>query len=232
MGFSAVIILAQIVTAVPVGVAFGVAVYVTQPESVAQATLGTLATNGLFLSLTVLVTTPPCVGLTFLFAWLRRRQIPVRRYLGLGAASARRTAVWLGATVLFAGAATALALVMPDPVASNFMVKVYETSVFPPLMVVAFVVAAPLFEELLFRGFLFEGIRRSRLGAAGAVVVSSVAWAVIHFQYGWISIALLLALGFLLSAARLRTGSVWVCFLMHAVFNLMAVVETMVAAHA
>lgn len=232
MGFSTLVILVQIVLSVPVMLLFIAVVQIVQPGTVADTTVQSLATNGLFLSLALLVTTPPCVGLIFLFAWARRRQFPLRRYLGIGVPSAWRVAGWVGATVLFAGAATVFSWAVPDPVAETFMVKAYRTSVFPPLLMVVFILAAPLFEELLFRGFMFEGIRLSRLGAAGAVLISSAAWAVIHLQYGPISMLLLFFLGLLLGAARLRTGSVVVCFLMHAVFNLVGVVQVMLAVHA
>lgn len=232
MGFSTLVILVQIVLSVPVGLLFVVVVQIVQPETVADTTVQSLATNGLFLSLALLVTTPPCVGLIFLFAWARRRQFSLRRYLGIDVPSAWRVVGWVGATALFAGAATVSSWAVPDPVGETFMVEAYRTSVFPPLLMVVFILAAPLFEELLFRGFMFEGIRLSRLGAAGAVLISSAAWAVIHLQYGPISILLLFFLGLLLGAARLRTGSVVVCFLMHAVFNLVAVVQVMLAVHA
>ena len=41
----------------------------------------------------------------------------------------------------------------------------------------------PVFEELFFRGFLLEGFRRTFLGTTGAVVLTSLLWAVIHTQY-------------------------------------------------
>jgi len=230
-GFCVVVMMVQVAAAVPVALLFVAVIHITQPEPVAMAALRNLSSNGLYLSLVLLVSTPPCVGLIFLFAWVRR-QIPVSRYLGLGFPSAWRVAGWLGATVLFAAAAAGLALLVPDPRVEPLMLRMYETSVFPPVMIVALVLAAPLFEEFLFRGFLFEGIRRSRLGVAGAVVISSAVWAAIHFHYGWISIGILLCLGLLLSAARLRTESVWVCFLMHAAFNLISIVQVMVAVHA
>lgn len=231
LGFCVVVMTVQVAAAVPVALLFGAVIHITQPEPVAMEALRGLASNGLYLSLVLLVSTPPCVGLIFLLAWVRR-QVPLRRYLGLGFPSAWQVARWLGGTVLFAAAATGLAFIMPDPMAARLMLRMYETAVFPPVMIVAFVLAAPLFEEFLFRGFLFEGIRRSRLGVPGAVLISSAVWAAIHFHYGWISIGLLLCLGLLLSAARLRTESVWVCFLMHAVFNLISMVQVIVAVHA
>jgi membrane protease YdiL (CAAX protease family) len=41
------------------------------------------------------------------------------------------------------------------------MTDTYETAEYTPLIWITFVIAAPLIEELFFRGFLFEGLRDS-----------------------------------------------------------------------
>ncbi len=84
------------------------------------------------------------------------------------------------------------------------------------------IVAAPLMEELFFRGFLYPVLRR--LGAAVAVLATSAAFAVVHgTQYGWAWQAMLVMflVGMVLTVARARSGSVAVSFLMHAGYNLM-----------
>ena len=45
------------------------------------------------------------------------------------------------------------------------METMIETTRYTTLLWFALVIAAPVFEEVLFRGFLFEGLRRTRLGA-------------------------------------------------------------------
>ena len=44
----------------------------------------------------------------------------------------------------------------------------------------AFVVLAPVGEETLFRGFLYKGIAASRAGPIGAIMVSSLVFALLH----------------------------------------------------
>jgi len=88
----------------------------------------------------------------------------------------------------------------------------------------AAVLAAPLFEELVFRGFVFDGLSRSRLGAAGSVVVASFVWALEHFDYGVDHLFVVFSLGLLLGAARVRTGSLWTPIIVHALWNVAAVV--------
>lgn len=48
--------------------------------------------------------------------------------------------------------------------------------------VIAVAVAAPVMEEIVFRGFLYRGLSESRLGVAGTIVLTSVVWALMHFD--------------------------------------------------
>ena len=81
----------------------------------------------------------------------------------------------------------------------------------------------------MFRGFLLEGFRRSRLGPAGAVLLTSLIWTVLHAQYGLYELTHIFLLGIILGAARLSTGSVKVPMALHAVVNLIATIETHLA---
>jgi membrane protease YdiL (CAAX protease family) len=105
------------------------------------------------------------------------------------------------------------------------MVEAWRTAGFLPALAVAVVVLAPAFEELLFRGFLYAGLARSRLGPLGAIVVAAAGWAAIHRQYDLIDAAAIFVLGLLFGAARWRTGSTTLAFGLHAAVNLTAVVQ-------
>src|SRR5260370_238343 len=52
----------------------------------------------------------------------------------------------------------------------------------------AVVIAAPVSEELLFRGFLHRGWAPSWLGIAGTIILTSALWAALHQQYNWFGI--------------------------------------------
>ena len=86
----------------------------------------------------------------------------------------------------------------------------------------ATVIFAPVFEEVFFRGFLFEGFRYSKMGAAGAIFVTSLVWAGFHMQYGLLQIASIFVLGIILGVVRYRTGSLWAPLAMHVFNNLLA----------
>jgi membrane protease YdiL (CAAX protease family) len=83
------------------------------------------------------------------------------------------------------------------------------------------VLAAPLMEELFFRGFLYPALRR--FGTVTAVLLTSLAFAGVHGgQYGWAwSVVLLMFfVGLVLTIVRAWTGSVATGFLIHCGYNL------------
>jgi len=167
---------------------------------------------------------PVAVGFVWLFAWMRKG-ISVKEYLALNPLSWRASARWcaaLGGLVVLSDALTTL---LHRPIVPDVMVQTYQTAGFPPLLWLAVVVSAPLAEEALFRGFLFKGILHSRLGGGGAVVLTSLVWAVIHRQYDLYGVANVFAAGLLVGYARLRTNSIYSGLLMHALMNLIATIE-------
>jgi membrane protease YdiL (CAAX protease family) len=84
------------------------------------------------------------------------------------------------------------------------------------LYVLLAVVAAPLFEELVFRGLLFPYLVK-RAGLAGGTVLVSALFALIHLHTP--SLAPIFLLSAALCLAYWRTGSLWVAIGMHAIFN-------------
>ena len=80
----------------------------------------------------------------------------------------------------------------------------------------AFVVLAPIAEELFFRGFLFGGLRR-RLSFVPAMLITSVLFGLAHGQLnvGLDTFALSLVLCFLYEG----TGSIWTSMALHMIKN-------------
>jgi hypothetical protein len=85
----------------------------------------------------------------------------------------------------------------------------------PVAMTLLAVLAAPVFEEFLFRGLVFGGLRRSQ-GFLAAALASSAIFAVVHPP---VSMAPVFVLGLLTAAARERTGTLLAPVLVHAAFN-------------
>ena len=80
---------------------------------------------------------------------------------------------------------------------------------------------APVLEELFFRGYLLHAMKR--FGEPRAAAVSALCFALVHLggtPCAWVMYA---AMGLLLAALTMRTGSLLAPMLVHAVYNLMLV---------
>jgi membrane protease YdiL (CAAX protease family) len=87
----------------------------------------------------------------------------------------------------------------------------------PALLVIG--IGAPLSEELLFRGFLFSGLAKSRLGLIGTGVLTAALWTGLHYGYSVFGLIEVMFIGLYFSWLLVRTGSVWVTIFCHAVYN-------------
>jgi membrane protease YdiL (CAAX protease family) len=97
-----------------------------------------------------------------------------------------------------------------------------------PAVVIAFCVAAPVTEEFFFRGFLFRGWSQSFLRPGGTIVLTSLIWAALHTQYNLFYHAEIFTLGLLFGYLRHRSGSTWLTVALHAVINVISLIEVAV----
>ncbi|MEO8206296.1 MAG: CPBP family intramembrane glutamic endopeptidase [Chthoniobacterales bacterium] len=84
-------------------------------------------------------------------------------------------------------------------------------------MAIAFV--APVVEELIFRGYAYSGWIQ-KLGFWGAAIVTSVLFAICHFQYGYAGLAHVFLIGMVLVSLRWKTGSIYPSIALHMLNNL------------
>ncbi len=122
-----------------------------------------------------------------------------------------------------------LLLLSGQPLVTPFQSQSYQTAAaegWLAAMLIAAVIAAPAGEEILFRGFLFRGWARSDRSAWPAIVAISVLWAAMHVQYDWTGVLQIFTVGLFLGWMRWRSGSTLLTFLLHALFNLEAMMET------
>ena len=153
------------------------------------------------------------------------RGIRPRIALALDAPSARSVVMWLAITAGLIVASDALTWFLDKPIVPEFMADLVRNATIAPLLWFAIIIAAPIFEELFFRGFLIEGLRRGTLGDAGAIVLTSIIWASIHIQYGLYEIGTIFIFGLALGLARIGSRSLWVPIAMHMTANLVATLE-------
>lgn len=95
------------------------------------------------------------------------------------------------------------------------------STIFVISMLITITFIAPLIEELVFRGmmthYLFNG-RQDWL----VVLVSSLAFSMLHLSGNWLSFALYFAMGIVLHLAYFRRGSIKDAMIVHALNNILA----------
>jgi membrane protease YdiL (CAAX protease family) len=197
----------------------------SHPSPDLQEVLQSLLTNGLYYSITTMAVAIGCTGMIMLFINMRHT-ISVREYLGLRSVSTRNIlislAVAIGLVILFDG----ISYTLGKPLVSEWQLALYRSSGWPLLLWLAFVIFGPIFEETLFRGFLFEGFRQSQMGVIGAIILTTVFWSLSHVQYNASGIASIFIFGIVLGVMRFRTASLWSVISMHALFNVVGMLET------
>jgi uncharacterized protein len=146
-------------------------------------------------------------------------------FLGFRTTSARTMAAWCAALVACVAATDLLTIALGRPIVLEFMSSAYASAP-PALLFLALVVAAPIFEELFFRGFLLSTLASRGVPVLVAAVLSSALWAGIHFQYDAYAVLMIFVMGLLLAAARAMTRSIYPCIAMHALANAIAFAET------
>ncbi len=160
-----------------------------------------------------------------LAAWGLRRQRPVSAPAVAGVLVAS-----FGTLLGYQAAVSALGLDALKP-ESNVPQGLFEHPQVVPLTLLLVVVVAPLAEEMFFRGFLFQGLRRS-LGTHGAALLSGFAFAAIHIMSRDL-IGLLIpftVIGYLFAVLLAATGSLWNAILVHFAFNLIGVMGELAGA--
>lgn len=166
-------------------------------------------------------------GLAAAVALLRARRAPLAAVVGPVRPLARRLGTGLGlgvATMLGSSLLVAVLVRLSgsDAVPEQLILdEALAGGVRTALALVAAVLLAPVAEELLFRGLLYRALRRRR-GVLGAIVVSSVAFAVVHLDVAAtqpLALVGLTLVGVVMGLAYERTGSLLVPVAAHAAYN-------------
>ena len=224
VGFGLLIGVVFLITQVLVVIVFA-AVSIASDSALSLTQLAeSLITNGLLISLATFASTVVCVGLIIIIVKVRR-SISIAEYLGFKPITKKTILILLAVSIGYIIVLSGLGSVLGEPSSSEFMVEVYNTSVWPALFWIAIVIFAPAFEEICFRGFLFTGLVKSRIGLGGTIVLTALIWALLHIQYGVFEITAIFAMGIILGIVRFKTKSLWSPLLMHAFFNLIATFE-------
>jgi hypothetical protein len=139
------------------------------------------------------------------------QQLGVRRFRP---SATKWMAAAIGAYLLFAIAYTA---VFGQPEQQD----VAEAFGAIPVQVLLIVVAAPISEEVCFRGMLFGGLRE-RLPRLAAALISALIFGGLHATTGLSAVPVLVAFGLILALLYEKTGSIWPGILLHMLNNSVA----------
>lgn len=184
--------------------------------------LDALSGDGLALAIVTIVSAVVCVPAV---VWLTARveQQPLR-FLGCKVPPPRAF-VLPGAALLALVVAYETAIAMLGrPDVHPFVRDSIASAGSVCLLVLALVVAAPIAEETVFRGFVFS-VLSEHLPAAARALVAAFAWSVVHVQYDAFDQSYIFALGLLLAWARIHSGSLLVPIGLHAAVNLLTIAQ-------
>jgi membrane protease YdiL (CAAX protease family) len=143
--------------------------------------------------------------------WSALPRLGVRRF---GASAAGWMAAAVGAYLLFAIFYTA---VFGEPEQKD----IAEGFGSLPIQILLIAIAAPISEELFFRGMLFGGLRE-RLPLLSAALVSGLVFGALHAISGLSTVPPLIAFGFIMALLYEKTGSIVPGILLHMANNSLA----------
>ncbi len=129
-----------------------------------------------------------------------------------------KAALWMLAAV---GAYLAIAIVYTLIFGEPDQKDVAEKLGPVPIQILVIVIAAPISEEVCFRGMLFGGLRE-RLPRIAAALVSGLVFGALHITNGVEVIPPLIAFGFVLALLYEKTGSIVPGILLHMLNNSVA----------
>jgi membrane protease YdiL (CAAX protease family) len=90
-----------------------------------------------------------------------------------------------------------------------------------PVQILLIVIAAPISEEICFRGMLFGGLRE-KLPRLAAALIAAAIFGALHALTGISAVPPLIAFGFVLALLYEKTGSIVPCILLHMLNNSVA----------
>lgn len=165
------------------------------------------------------------VQIAALAAAVRMAGWPIVRYFALVAPRRRDVLIGFVALVLVIGALEIVTRMLGRDSVDPFQGDSYraaQSAGLLPALWLAFVIVAPVGEEILFRGFMFRGWAASPLGPIGTIVLTSVIFALVHLQYDWFGMIQTGCLALLFGWLRWRSGSTLLTIFLHTLVNFVA----------
>jgi membrane protease YdiL (CAAX protease family) len=163
--------------------------------------------------------------------WFNRR--PLRQYLALSRLGwggvGRSIGIGLAAYVAFVILLTVLEVLRAGGLEAASEAPapakvVIDTAMIMSLMAywLVLVVAAPIAEEMLFRGLIYRGLE-AKVGAISTIMITSILFGMVHYLgFGWPRAVATGCLGLMLGVIRWRTGNTTAAWVTHVTINFAA----------
>ncbi|WP_367109305.1 lysostaphin resistance A-like protein [uncultured Psychrobacter sp.] len=193
-----------------------------------QLSIGNLfflgSSDGTVVSASIIISCALITALILLVVHLKGGR--VKEYLALAPFSWKVFVGMFGLLLLFMVGSQALTYWLAKS-PSLFVDPLYDSVSSVWLLVLAMVIVAPIYEELVFRGILWSAIAEqfsssSALGKSGAIIaslVTSLIFATIHLQYGLYEISTIVILALIFCYARVKSGSLLLPIVLHIINN-------------
>lgn len=183
-------------------------------------------TNAPFVSMVTIAAA--IVPLAVLAIGVRAAGCELADYLGLRVPEGRYVAIGLVTLAVLIPLVDLLSWLAGYPITPAFVLDIYQSARATGtlvLLAIALGVIAPLVEETIFRGFLLPGLAHSVLRATGALLFTSLSWALLHAQYQPFYLIQIVILGVVFGWLRLKSGSTLLTIVLHGLLNLAALVQ-------
>ena len=194
-----------------------------QMRSLSEEELAILAESGDVLAVATLASLLVC-GFLIAIAIKAKNGNSLKSYLHLHPISWRVMLFAVIAIAILMAIMELLNVIFDRPVPESMLI-IYSSATNLLLLWLAIGVAAPILEEMFFRGFIHTGTERSFIGVSGTILLTALLWALVHIQYEFFEMFMIFLIGLLLGVGRWLSGSLYVPILMHMINNIVSLVQ-------
>jgi len=227
LGFSFLIVIVYLLGIFLAYVSFAIVEMMANPSIAEKELVNLLTTSGDYMIYATIVASFMSL-LTTVFVCHRAQNYSLTEYLKLYFPHSRTFVQWFGLFLVFFFLADVVFRMTGETGGEDFINQTMSLTDNRLMVWLLIVVIAPVFEEVFFRGLLLEGLRYSKLGNIGAVMITSLLWALVHTQYNWFIVFWVFLFGILLGYARIRSNSLYLVIILHAVNNLLSTLQVSV----
>lgn len=161
-----------------------------------------------------------------LLFWLTKaleKTTPLKVYLNVASHSTVDIIKCVGLTAVFWFLLSELAILLNVP-EEPFLQQVKLADLPVWFICLNICILAPVFEELVFRGFLYKRFASTKLSVIGAALLTSALFAVVHGQYSLTGVAMVFVLGLYFMWIRIKYNSTTQAMVAHATSNTMTMI--------